>query len=318
MSAPCRATTSGTGAKNIVSSSGYCCCCDLNNSVHHCSLALVPSSNTIITFSPGFLILIILMTDSTHLYSGTVVGFARFGKLDMSSSSRVVRVLRFDIFELDVRAGELRKQGIKIRLQGQALQVLEALLRRSGDLVTREELRAEIWKTVAEILMKGAQIAILDEPTSGLDPHATAELLAIIRGFKNEGVSVLLSSHLLERVQSVCDRVALFSGGRIALKPALANLAAAFGSSLLIGIFLGSVLPNIVLAPLGRMSRTIDSILSGRFEASAPSSQLESPEFADVRAKLNVLGEQFRGAKQDASELRSNIEQLLQRLEGRL
>ena len=99
------------------------------------------------------------------------------------------------------------------------------------------------------------------------------------------------------------------------VEPALANLAAAFGSSLLIGIFLGSVLPNIVLAPLGRMSRTIDSILSGRFEASAPSSQLESPEFADVRAKLNVLGEQFRGAKQDASELRSNIEQLLQRLE---
>jgi ABC-2 type transport system ATP-binding protein len=48
---------------------------------------------------------------------------------------------------------------------------------------------------LAEILMKGAQIAILDEPTSGLDPHATAELLGIIRGFKAEGVSVLLSSH---------------------------------------------------------------------------------------------------------------------------
>jgi ABC-2 type transport system ATP-binding protein len=70
---------------------------------------------------------------------------------------------------------------------------------------------------LAEILMKGAQVAILDEPTSGLDPHATAELLAIIRGFKAEGVTVLLSSHLLERVQSVCDRVALFSGGHIAL-----------------------------------------------------------------------------------------------------
>jgi len=65
----------------------------------------------------------------------------------MSSSSQVVRVLRFDIFELDLRAGELRKQGIKVRLQGQPLHVLEALLRRSGDVVTREELRAEIWKT---------------------------------------------------------------------------------------------------------------------------------------------------------------------------
>ncbi|HEY5066250.1 MAG TPA: ABC transporter ATP-binding protein [Xanthobacteraceae bacterium] len=70
---------------------------------------------------------------------------------------------------------------------------------------------------LAEILMKGAQIAILDEPTSGLDPHATSELLGVIRRFKAEGVSVLLSSHLLERVQSVCDRVALFSAGRIAL-----------------------------------------------------------------------------------------------------
>jgi ABC-2 type transport system ATP-binding protein len=70
---------------------------------------------------------------------------------------------------------------------------------------------------LAEILMKGAQIAILDEPTTGLDPHATAELLGIIRGFKAEGVSVLLSSHLLERVQSVCDRVALFNNGKIAL-----------------------------------------------------------------------------------------------------
>jgi ABC-2 type transport system ATP-binding protein len=77
---------------------------------------------------------------------------------------------------------------------------------------------------LAEILMKGAQIAILDEPTSGLDPHATSELLGIIRAFKAEGVSVLLSSHLLERVQSVCDRVALFSAGRIALMGSVPEL----------------------------------------------------------------------------------------------
>jgi ABC-2 type transport system ATP-binding protein len=77
---------------------------------------------------------------------------------------------------------------------------------------------------LAEILMKGAQVAILDEPTSGLDPHATAELLDMIRAFKAEGVSVLLSSHLLERVQSVCDRVALFAAGRIALIGSVAEL----------------------------------------------------------------------------------------------
>ena len=70
---------------------------------------------------------------------------------------------------------------------------------------------------LAEILMKDAAIAILDEPTSGLDPQATLELLDIIRGLKRDGVSVLLSSHLLDRVQSVCDRVALFQRGRIVL-----------------------------------------------------------------------------------------------------
>jgi len=70
---------------------------------------------------------------------------------------------------------------------------------------------------LAEILIKDAEIAILDEPTSGLDPQATTELLAIIRQLKHRGVTVLLSSHLLERVQSVCDRVALFSEGDIAL-----------------------------------------------------------------------------------------------------
>jgi ABC-2 type transport system ATP-binding protein len=78
---------------------------------------------------------------------------------------------------------------------------------------------------LAEILMKKAAIAILDEPTSGLDPQATSELLEIIRGLKRDGVAVLLSSHLLDRVQSVCDRVALFQAGRIVLMGSVPELA---------------------------------------------------------------------------------------------
>jgi ABC-2 type transport system ATP-binding protein len=78
---------------------------------------------------------------------------------------------------------------------------------------------------LAEILMKDAQIAILDEPTSGLDPQATSELLEMIRGLKRDGVAVLISSHLLERVQSVCDRVALFQSGNIVLLGTVPELA---------------------------------------------------------------------------------------------
>ena len=68
---------------------------------------------------------------------------------------------------------------------------------------------------LAEIIMKRAEIAILDEPTSGLDPQATQEFLGLIGELKAEGVTVLLSSHMLDQVQRVCDRVALFRNGRI-------------------------------------------------------------------------------------------------------
>ncbi len=78
---------------------------------------------------------------------------------------------------------------------------------------------------LAEIVMKRAEIAILDEPTAGLDPQSTEELLEMIRALKADGVTVLLSSHLLDRVQRVCDRVALFSSGRIALLGSVPELA---------------------------------------------------------------------------------------------
>jgi ABC-2 type transport system ATP-binding protein len=78
---------------------------------------------------------------------------------------------------------------------------------------------------LARALALEPEVLFLDEPTSGLDPTATVELLDMIRGLKRDGVAVLLSSHLLERVQSVCDRVALFNAGRIALIGSVPELA---------------------------------------------------------------------------------------------
>jgi DNA-binding winged helix-turn-helix (wHTH) protein len=54
-------------------------------------------------------------------------------------------VLRFGVFELDARTSELRKHGVKIKLQGKPLQVLHALLERPGEIVPREALRARLW-----------------------------------------------------------------------------------------------------------------------------------------------------------------------------
>jgi TolB-like protein/DNA-binding winged helix-turn-helix (wHTH) protein len=55
------------------------------------------------------------------------------------------RTIRFGVFEIDVRSGELRKQGRKVRLEGQPVQVLICLLENPGELVTRDELRKRLW-----------------------------------------------------------------------------------------------------------------------------------------------------------------------------
>ena len=55
------------------------------------------------------------------------------------------RIVRFGVFELDLSAGELRKSGAKLRLQGQPFQVLVQLLERAGEVVTREELQEKLW-----------------------------------------------------------------------------------------------------------------------------------------------------------------------------
>jgi len=63
----------------------------------------------------------------------------------MNNESSGSQIIRFGTFELDVRAGELRKQGVRVRLQDQPLRILEMLLAHPGDLVTREELRDRLW-----------------------------------------------------------------------------------------------------------------------------------------------------------------------------
>jgi len=57
----------------------------------------------------------------------------------------VPRVARFGVFELDLRAGELRKHGLRVRLQEQSFQILAMLLEHPGELVTREEIQAKLW-----------------------------------------------------------------------------------------------------------------------------------------------------------------------------
>ncbi len=82
---------------------------------------------------------------------------------------------------------------------------------------------------IAELLMRECRVAILDEPTSGLDPQSTEELLHIIQLLSRDGMTILLSSHMLNVVQSVCHRIALFAEGRVGFFGTIEELAAKIG-----------------------------------------------------------------------------------------
>lgn len=82
---------------------------------------------------------------------------------------------------------------------------------------------------LAELLMRQCRIAILDEPTSGLDPQSTQELLDLIQKLSRDGMTILLSSHMLDVVQTVCHRIALFNKGRIGFFGTIEQLAAKIG-----------------------------------------------------------------------------------------
>ena len=77
---------------------------------------------------------------------------------------------------------------------------------------------------IAGALLRDPRLLILDEPSTGLDPAGIRDMRELVRGLAGEGITVLLSSHQLQEVQEVCDRVAIIRAGRIAYEGPLAEL----------------------------------------------------------------------------------------------
>ncbi len=86
-------------------------------------------------------------------------------------------------------------------------------------------------------LMHEPALLILDEPTNGLDPYATREAMELLRELTAQGRTVFFSTHLLDQVERLCDRVAIMSRGRIAAQGTIAELRESAGAQSLEGAF---------------------------------------------------------------------------------
>ena len=80
---------------------------------------------------------------------------------------------------------------------------------------------------IAAALLPGPELLILDEPTNGLDPAGIVETRGLIRSFADDGITVLVSSHLISEIEQICDHVVMIRAGRLVHQGSVAELQAA-------------------------------------------------------------------------------------------
>jgi len=106
---------------------------------------------------------------------------------------------------------------------GAALETVD-LAGRAGDRYRSYSLGMKQRLGVAAALLRRPDLLILDEPTNGLDPAGMADMRDLIRALAGQGLTVLLSSHLLGEVQEICDRVGVIARGRLLSESTVADL----------------------------------------------------------------------------------------------
>src|SRR5919204_1859889 len=84
---------------------------------------------------------------------------------------------------------------------------------------------------VASALLRDPQLLLLDEPTNGLDPGGMRDMRQLVGRLSGEGITVLLSSHLLAEVEELCNRVAIIRSGKIVYEGTLSELRAGTGAA---------------------------------------------------------------------------------------
>jgi len=98
-------------------------------------------------------------------------------------------------------------------------------LERAADLPLRKYSRGMLQRAgLAQALINDPKLVILDEPLGGMDPIGRKEIRDIIVRFKDEGKTVFFTSHILQDIEMICDRVAIIVGGRIVKEGALRDL----------------------------------------------------------------------------------------------
>ena len=106
------------------------------------------------------------------------------------------------------------------------------LIERRNDLVKTLSGGMKRRLQIARALLHEPKILFLDEPTVGLDPQTRRRLWEIIRGLNQQGMTMLLTTHYMDEVEYLCDRIGIMDGGKLISNGTLQQLKSQYGEGL--------------------------------------------------------------------------------------
>ena len=228
----------------------------------------------------------------------------------MKTSTSSPLPLRFGVFELDPRAGELRKKGMKIRLHGQPVEILVLLLQHPGETVTREELQKKLWPADTFVDFERGLNNAMNRLRAALDDDA--ETPRFVETLPRRGYRFIGSVNGLEQTPAAEARPAGTPGPMLRFS-AFAALAAIAVVAVLVGVnvrgwrdrlFSGTPKPKIqalAVLPLTNLSGDPEQEYFADGMTEALIAELGKIRAPRVISRQSIM--QYKGSKKGLSEI---------------
>ncbi len=156
---------------------------------------------------------------------------------------------------------------------------------------------------LAAALLQPRELLVLDEPTNGLDPQGMREIRTLVRELAGDGITVFLSSHLLDEIEQVCTHTAVMHRGKLITQGTVAEMSAGVRGRLAVGTpdtadaarVLKEQGVTAVAVTEGRVTGELPAEVKG--EAAGP------PDLAELNAALVRAGVRVRAFGQESASL---------------
>ena len=145
---------------------------------------------------------------------------------------------------------------------------------------------------LARVLIHDPQVLLLDEPASGLDPRARIEMMAILQELQRLGKTIIISSHILSELQTLCNRVAIIERGKLIYSGPVQGVRDQMASGLVVWVKVATDTPRALELLKTRTEVAEAAAVDGRIKVTMTSHDADHSVIADtlVRGGLKLTG----------------------------